>query len=121
MLTDWGLLARAVLAMVLVLALMAAVAWVARRYLLSGAMAAIGARRRLAVVEHIMLDGKSRLVLVRRDQTEHLLVLGPASAIVVESGIPAAGAPTGDPVATSGTAAGPQSANKLRTLFRAQP
>jgi flagellar protein FliO/FliZ len=84
---DWQLLARATMALVLVLALVAGVTWIARRYFASGGMAGLTAKRRLGVVEQTMLDGKSRLVLVRRDNTEHLLVLGPSGAVVVESGI----------------------------------
>ncbi len=115
MLTDWGLLARAVLALALVLALMAGVAWVARRYLTSGAFAALGGRRRLAIVEQIMLDGRSRLMLVRRDDSEHLIVVGPAGSVVVETGIPAAQQPIGDGQARPTVRDG-----KLRSLFRAQ-
>jgi flagellar protein FliO/FliZ len=97
MLTDWGLLARATMALVIVLALVAGATWLARRYLVSGGMAGLAGRRRLAVVEQTMLDGKSRLVLVRRDNTEHLLVLGPSGAVVVESGIGPAAGPAGIP------------------------
>src|SRR5579885_1685840 len=77
MISDWGLLARFVLALTVVLALIAAATWAARRYMGSAMMAGLTGRRRLAVIESTMLDGKSRLVLVRRDSTEHLLVLGP--------------------------------------------
>ncbi len=98
--TDWGAAARALIALAVVLALITAVTWIARRYLATGLIGNLGGRRRLAVVEYAMLDGKSRLVLVRRDTTEHLLVLSPAGAVVVETGIPAAAA--GEPSARSG-------------------
>ncbi len=45
--------------------------------------------RRLSVVETAPLDGRRRLVLIRRDDTEHLIVLGPSSELVIESGIKA--------------------------------
>ncbi|MBI4183072.1 MAG: FliO/MopB family protein [Proteobacteria bacterium] len=45
------------------------------------------AGRRLAVVDSAPIDGKRRLVLVRRDHVEHLLVLGPTGELVVEAGI----------------------------------
>lgn len=92
MMSDWGLLARFVLALAVVLALIAAATWAARRYLGSSMLGSLTGRRRLAVIESTMLDAKSRLVLVRRDSTEHLLVLGPAGAAVVESNIPRAAA-----------------------------
>jgi flagellar protein FliO/FliZ len=99
MISDWGLLARFLLALAVVLALIAAATWLARRYLGSAMMAGLSGRRRLAVSESIMLDGKSRLFLVRRDNIEHLLVLGPAGSAVVESGIPAPAASAGPPAA----------------------
>ena len=94
--TDWGIAARSLVALAVVLALIAAGTWVARRYLAAGFIGNLGGKRRLSVVEYAMLDGKSRLVLVRRDTTEHLLVLGPAGAVVVETGIPSAGEPARD-------------------------
>lgn len=45
--------------------------------------------RRLSVEEILPLDGRRRLVLVRRDDTEHLLLLGHDGDRVVEAGIAA--------------------------------
>lgn len=42
---------------------------------------------RLAVVETRMLDARRKLVLVRRDEVEHLLLIGQETQIVVESDI----------------------------------
>ncbi len=44
---------------------------------------------RLAVVDTVAVDQERRLVLVRRDSTEHLLLIGGNSDIVVETQIPA--------------------------------
>jgi flagellar protein FliO/FliZ len=93
--TDWGVAARSLVALVVVLALITAGTWIARRYLAAGFIGNLGGKRRLSVVEYAMLDGKSRLVLVRRDTTEHLLVLSPTGAVVVEAGIP--NQPAGEP------------------------
>ncbi len=41
---------------------------------------------RLAVVESLSLDPRRRLVLIRRDGTEHLLLLGPTGDLVVGGG-----------------------------------
>lgn len=87
MTNEWGLALRFILALAVVLALIAAATWAARRYLATGLIGNLGGKRRLAVVEYAILDGKSRLLLVRRDTTEHLLVVGPTGAVVVESGI----------------------------------
>lgn len=42
---------------------------------------------RLAVVEHASVDGKRRLVLIRRDDVEHLILTGGPVDVVVETGI----------------------------------
>lgn len=49
-------------------------------------VAPAGANRRLAVVEQLAIDPKRRLVIVRRDSREHLLLLTAEGAIVVETG-----------------------------------
>ena len=43
--------------------------------------------QRLGISEYHEIDETRRLVLVRRDETEHLLLIGGAQDIVVESGI----------------------------------
>jgi flagellar protein FliO/FliZ len=43
---------------------------------------------RLAVVDHANVDGRRRLVLVRRDDTEHLIMTGGPVDVVIETGIP---------------------------------
>ena len=62
-----------------------------RRCGLAGRLPASKGRagRRLGVVEYMALDPKTRLVLVRRDDTQHLLLLGAAGPVVVERGIEA--------------------------------
>ncbi len=90
--------AQYVLALIFVLALVGLGAWALRYFGVSGNM---GTRRdsRLAVVEATMVDKKHRLLLVRRDNVEHLLLIGGSQDVVVESGIrrdaqrPAAEAP----------------------------
>ena len=86
---DGDLVLRFVLALALVLALIAVTGWVGRRYMGSVRLPRIGGkRRRLAVVETLPVDGRTRLFLVRRDATEHLIMLGAGGAVVVETGIP---------------------------------
>ncbi len=43
--------------------------------------------RRLEVVEHYSVDGRRRLVLVRRDEVEHLIMTGGPVDVVIETGI----------------------------------
>lgn len=82
---------RFLVALVLVIALIGLVAWAVRRSGLVGHLPAVRGRamRRLGVVEHLALDPKTRLVLVRRDDTEHLLLLSAAGPVVVEQGVEA--------------------------------
>ena len=71
------------LALIFVVALIGGLALVARRFGLGG-IAPTGKQRRLGIVEVLALDNRRRLVLVRRDGAEHLLLLGPAGDTVVE-------------------------------------
>jgi flagellar protein FliO/FliZ len=71
-------------AIFLVLAAVAFLAWLlTREHRPRGG----GRQRRLRILEVAALDPKHRLVLVRRDETEHLVLIGPAAALVVETGI----------------------------------
>ena len=92
---DLDVYLRFVVALVFVLALIGAVAWVGRRFGFVGRIgtARTGARR-IGVVEAVSIDAKRRLVLVKRDDMEHLVLLGPSSEVVVEAGIRP---PAGDP------------------------
>lgn len=76
-------------AFVVVLALIGLVAWLVRRFAGNrlGANANRGRMPRLAVIDAAAVDGRRRLVLVRRDNVEHLLMIGGPTDIVVESNI----------------------------------
>ena len=98
---------RFLLALVFVLALIGLAAWLARRFGLAGAMPVQrGRQRRLTMVDTLAVDGKRRLVLVRRDDVEHLILLGTGPEVVVESGI----APPSDPQASAYSGAPPRAA-----------
>ena len=80
---------RFVLTLLFVLAIIGVLAWLARRVGLGNRVArAGGSHRRLTVSEVRVIDGKRRLVLVRRDEVEHLVLLGPQKDLLVETGIP---------------------------------
>ena len=76
-------------AFVVVLALIGAAAWLVRRFAGNrlGATAKGGRLPRLAVIDAAAVDGRRRLVLVRRDNVEHLLMIGGPTDIVVEPNI----------------------------------
>ena len=76
-------------AFVAVLALIGAAAWLVRRFAGNrlGANTNRGRMPRLAVIDAAAVDGRRRLVLVRRDNIEHLLMIGGPTDIVVEPNI----------------------------------
>ena len=78
-----------ILAFIAVLALIAVAAWLVRRFATNrlGANPNRGRMPRLAVIDAAAVDGRRRLVLVRRDNVEHLLMIGGPSDIVVEPNI----------------------------------
>jgi flagellar protein FliO/FliZ len=80
---------RFILALVLVLGLLALAAFLLRR---TGLAPKLGRGRRLSMVEALPLGPRHRLVLVRRDDVEHLLLMGPQGDLVVEAGIHGSGA-----------------------------
>ena len=89
---EYADLSRAVIGLGLVLLLMAAVFWLLRRFGPAEARGRSAAGRRLAVIETLPLDPRTRLVLLRHDQVEHLVLVssqGPASLLTTTGGPPA--------------------------------
>jgi flagellar protein FliO/FliZ len=78
-----------IFAFVVVLGLIGLAAWLVRRFASNrlGANTQRGRMPRLAVIDAAAVDGRRRLVLVRRDNIEHLLMIGGPTDIVVESNI----------------------------------
>jgi flagellar protein FliO/FliZ len=79
-------------ALLVVIALIMALHWVLRRFFADGAKGrptALRRRdRRLGVIEAAQVSPRHRLLLVRRDDREHLLLIGGATEIVIETDIP---------------------------------
>src|SRR2546430_11277089 len=71
---------------IVVLALLALAFWLLRRLGAGrlGGGAARGRQPRLAVIDQATVDGRRRLVLIRRDNVEHLLIVGGPTDVVVE-------------------------------------
>ena len=89
---QYGL--RFLFAFIVVLGLIGLFAWLARRFGATnlGAAAARGRQPRLAVIDAAAVDGRRRLLLIRRDNVEHLLMIGGPTDVVVETNIVRAGA-----------------------------
>jgi flagellar protein FliO/FliZ len=86
--TTMPLAARFFIAFLVVLALIGVTAWLVRRFGANRLGAASRGRQpRLAVIDAASVDGRRRLVLIRRDNTEHLLMIGGPTDVVIEPNI----------------------------------
>ncbi len=86
---EMPLAVRFFLAFLIVLGLIGAAAWAVRRFG-SGRYRGAGQRGRqprLAVIDHASVDARRRLILIRRDNVEHLLLIGGPTDVVVEPNI----------------------------------
>lgn len=78
-----------IMALVVVLGLIALLTVAARKFgMVPKADKHLSDKKRLGVTNVISIDAKRRLVLVRRDNQEHLLLLGPERDLVIEQNIP---------------------------------
>jgi len=87
---EFSLPARAIVALVLVLALIALTVWLMRRFgdgRLTSSAGGRGRQQRLAVLDSATVDARRRLVLIRRDNVEHLILIGGPTDVVVEPNI----------------------------------
>lgn len=85
---DLSLYLRFVLALIAVLAMIGGAAYLVRRFGLFGTGSGRrSGERRLSIGAVQPLDNRRRLVLVRRDGVEHLLLIGGPNDLVVETSI----------------------------------
>jgi len=83
------------LAFVVVLALIGVIAWAIRRFTRERLGSAARTRQpRLAVIDTAVVDARRQLIIIRRDNVEHLLMIGGASDVVIEANIVRASAVT---------------------------
>jgi len=74
-------------ALIFVLALIGAAAFALRAFGFMTPGNRNRAERRMAVVETLMLDPRRRLMIVRRDNVEHVLLLGLSGETIVERAV----------------------------------
>ncbi len=94
----------AIVALGIVLVLIVLGLWALKVFFRASNTLVRGRNRRLSVVDQVSIDQKRQLIIVRRDNVEHLLLIGGVQDVVVESGIPAekpAAAPSRRPVITT--------------------
>jgi flagellar protein FliO/FliZ len=89
-LTTIFALAAVVVAIVLVL-------WLLKLLARASGNVGRGRNRRLAVVDSLALDPKRQLLIVRRDNVEHLILTGGAHDLVIEAGIAVDETPAAQP------------------------
>ncbi len=86
---GWDSYMQALVALVFVLALIGLLTVAARRFGFGSPTPTIGHKnKRVHIIEVTQLDARRRLVLVRRDDREHLILLGPDREHIIETGIP---------------------------------
>jgi flagellar protein FliO/FliZ len=86
---ETPLLLKFILAFIIVLALIVAATWLVRRFGAArlGTSSVRGRQPRLAVIDTASVDGRRRLVLIRRDNVEHLILIGGPTDMVIEQNI----------------------------------
>lgn len=87
--SEMPLPAKFFIAFAAVLALIGLTAWLVRRFGADrlGGNNARGRQPRLAVIDAATVDARRRLVLIRRDNVEHLMMIGGPTDVVVEQNI----------------------------------
>jgi flagellar protein FliO/FliZ len=81
-------LITAALALGIVLVLIVFSVWVLKFFFRASNSLARGSNKRLTVVDTVSIDTKRQLIIVRRDNVEHLILTGGPQDLVVESDIP---------------------------------
>lgn len=93
-----GQILTVLFALGIVLVLIVLAVWLLKLVYSASGKVARGRNRRLAVMESLAVDQKRQLLVIRRDNVEHLILIGGAHDLVIETGIPLAepaAAPTG--------------------------
>lgn len=87
---DFAIYLKAFLGLAIVLGLILGLAATLKRLGFGdGLRGPLGRKRRIATVEAVMLDGRHKAILLRRDDVEHLVLVGPNTSQIIERGIPA--------------------------------
>ena len=86
--TDMPQILRLLVALFIVFSLMGVLAFLLKKLgLATDSTIRSGDKKRLRIIESIPLDARRRLVIVKCDQKEHLVVLGANSETVIDTNI----------------------------------
>lgn len=86
---DFSEIFRFVAALAFILGLIGLCAMLAKRFGLAPGVTSAGSNRRIGIVEVRPVDARHRLLLIRRDGKEHLILMGGEHPLLIESGIDA--------------------------------
>lgn len=78
----------AILALGIVLVLIVLGVWSLKVFFKASSNIGRGRNRRLSVIDSVAIDPKRQLLIVRRDNVEHLILTGGPQDLIVETGIP---------------------------------
>ncbi len=86
---EMSLAMRLIVALVIILALIGFVVLILKKFGVGrlGTISGHGRQPRLAVMDIAHLDSRRKLVIVRRDMVEHLVMIGGPNDVVIETGI----------------------------------
>jgi len=79
---------NAVFALGIVLVLIVLAAWVLKLFTRAGSSIGRGRNKRLSVIDTAVVDAKRKVVIIRRDNVEHVIMTGGPTDLVIESGVP---------------------------------
>lgn len=101
----------------IVLVLIVLGVWVLKLFTQAGSNLGRNRNARLKVIDSAMIDGKRKVVIVRRDNVEHVIMTGGPQDLVIESGIavPEAAPPRRPATARPQPAANPPAASDIET------
>lgn len=80
---------RLIIALAIVIALMGGLSFILKKLgLAQNANLKSGDKRRLKIVESLPLDARRRIVILQRDDVQHLVILGANGETLIEKDIP---------------------------------
>lgn len=74
-------------AFVFVLSLMGGLSYILKRFNIGHGSLISPSKKRMKIVEVLPLDGRRKALLIQRDDTQHLVILGASGETVVETNI----------------------------------
>jgi flagellar protein FliO/FliZ len=76
-------------ALIFVLSLMGGLSYAVKRFNLGQGAILSPTKKRLRIVEILPLDGRRKAILIKRDETEHLVIFSASGETVIETNITA--------------------------------